>query len=153
MVTWGDMSGWTYLQSLKIRNYSILQVFGECVPRLRSMLANVPWADLQLNKQLFFRLGPLEELTLDGKEMRFPFDILEIYVQTLTSLAVHAPEPYDPERRPDIPLAGLQLLNATCPYLKNLGMDTNRDGELVSLLYVSDILRPLPLFWRPWHHL
>lgn len=78
--------------------------------------------------------------------MPFPFDILEIYVETLTTLTVHVPEPYDPERRLDITLVELQLLNATCPNLKSLGVDMNRDGEWVSLLYVSDILRPLPLF-------
>jgi hypothetical protein len=78
--------------------------------------------------------------------MRFPFDILEIYVETLTTLTVHAPESYDPERRPDITLVELQLLNATCPNLKSLGVDMNTDGDWVSLLYVSHILRPLPLF-------
>ena len=78
--------------------------------------------------------------------MRFPFDILEIYVETLTSLTAHAPEPYDPERRPDITLVELQLLNVTRPNLESLGVDMNMDGEWVSLLYVVDILRPLPLF-------
>jgi hypothetical protein len=40
------------LQSLKVKNSSILQAFAGCVPHLRSLLANVPWADLRLNEQL-----------------------------------------------------------------------------------------------------
>jgi len=132
MVKWGDMGGWANLRSLKIKNSNILQAFAGRVPCLQSLVADVTWNDLQLNKLLFFRLGPLEELVLNGKEMRFPFDILEAYGKTLTILTVHAPEPYDPERRSDIPIAELQQLNAICPNLQNLGVDMNRDGEWVS---------------------
>jgi hypothetical protein len=64
--------------------------------------------------------------------MRFPFDILQAYRETLTNLTVHAPEPYDPERRPDIPIAELQQLNAICPNLQMLSVDMNRDGQWVS---------------------
>jgi hypothetical protein len=122
------------LQSLKVKSPDILQAFAGRVPRLRCLQVDVSRADLQLKKQLFFRLGPLEELTLDGKDISFPFDILEIYGETLTSLRVHAPEPYDPERRPDTLLVDLQRLNAICPKLKRLGVDMNRDGQWTSLL-------------------
>jgi hypothetical protein len=117
------------------------------VPRLRCLQVDVSRADLQLKKQLSFRLGSPEELTLDGKDMSFPFDILEIYGETLTSLRVHAPEPYDPERRPDILLVDLQRLNAICPKLKRFGVDMNRDGQWTSLLslYISDSWRTLLL--------
>lgn len=75
--------------------------------------------------------------------MRFSFGILEAYGETLESFTAHAPESYDPERRPDIALAGIERLNATCPKLKKLSVDMNRDGQWVSLLSISDSLRTL----------
>jgi hypothetical protein len=129
MIKWGNKRGWANLQILKIDNTSIIPAFADRVPALRSLLANVLWTNMQLYKPHFCRLGPLEELTLNGKDMRFPRDILEVYGPALTSLKVHAPEPYDPERQPDIPLADLQWLRKTCPKLKTLGVDMNRNGQ------------------------
>jgi hypothetical protein len=138
MIKWGNKGGWTILQSLKIDNTSIIPAFADRVPALRSLQANVPWTDMQLYKPHFCRLGSLEELTLNGKDMRFPRDILEVYGPTLTSLTVHVPKPYVPERRPDIPLAELQWLKKTCPKLKALGMDMKRNGQWVGLLSIPN---------------
>jgi hypothetical protein len=54
MIKWGDMGGWTNLRSLKIKNSNILQAFAGRVPCLQSLVADVTWNDLQLNKLLFF---------------------------------------------------------------------------------------------------
>jgi len=61
----------------------------------------------------------------------FPRDILGVYDPTLTGLTVHVLTPYDPERRPDSPIADLQWLKKTCPRLKALGVDMNRSDQWV----------------------
>jgi hypothetical protein len=74
----------------------------------------------------------LGELVLTGYGMQFPFGILESNADTLTALTVHAPEPYDPKRRPDVPLEDLKRLRETCTNLTFLAVDINREGEWVS---------------------
>jgi hypothetical protein len=92
------------------------------------------------------RCNGLKNSFWNGKDMCFPRDILEVCGPTLTSLVVHVPEPYDPERRPDISLADLQWLKEKRPKLKTLGVDMNLNGQWVGPLPIpnSCSLSPRP---------
>lgn len=108
LVKWGNMGGWTRLKSLKINDTMTLGAFAGRVPALRSLHTNVSSDNLLLNSSLFNGLGPIEELAFHGEGMQFPLDILDVYIGTLKSLSIHAPEPYVPKTPPDISLTDLQ---------------------------------------------
>jgi hypothetical protein len=135
MSRWGNMGGWSKLRVLKLsRNAWALEAFNGRVPCLRSLTLNIPWSQLESLEWRLSQMSILEELVLNGDGMRFPFNLLAANSDTLRTLTVHAPEPYSPKMRPDIPISDIWRLNETCPKLKFLSVDINRDGQWVSSL-------------------
>ena len=130
---WGEIEGWSKLRVLKLSR-NIVGAFNGRVPCLRSLTLNIPWSQLETLDWRLSQMSGLEELILNGDGMRFPFDLLAANSDTLRTLSVHAPEPYSPEMRTDIPVSDIQRLNETCPKLKSLSVDLNRDGKWVSSL-------------------
>lgn len=157
MVRWGDMGGFSRLKVLKLSGYSTgIGAFVGRTPCLRSLTLDLPWEDIKASEQYLVQITGLEELVLSGYGMEFPFGLLEKNSDSLTALTVHAPEPCDPHRRPDVQLSVLQKLRETCPNLTFLAVDINREGEWVSLrslflspLYLSHYLKPHKLTFPP----
>jgi hypothetical protein len=132
---WGDMEGWSRLRVLKLsRNAWVLEAFNGRVPCLRSLTLNVGWLELESLDSRLPQISMLEELVLNGDGMRFPFNLLAVNSDTLRTLTVHSPEPDSLKMWHDIPISDIRRLNETCPKLKFLSVDMNRDGQWVSSL-------------------
>ena len=135
MSRWGDIGGWSRLRVLKLsRNAWGLEAFNGRVPCLRSLTLDIPWSQLESSEWRLSQISILEELVLIGDGMRFPFNLLAANSDTLRSLTVYALEPPSPKLRPNIPISDIWKLNETCPKLKFLSVDINRDGQWVSSL-------------------
>lgn len=133
IIRWGDMGGFSRLKTLRLSTESTnIEAFIGRMPNLRSLTLELPWNDIKDSEAHLAKITGLEELVLSGYGMEFPFGILESNADTLTHLTVHAPEPYDPDRRPDVPLEDLKRLRETCMNLTFLAVDINREGEWVS---------------------
>jgi hypothetical protein len=148
IIRWGDMGGFSRLKALSLsRGSSNIEAFIGRMPNLRSLTLELPGEDIKASETCLAKITGLEELVLNGYGMEFPFGILESNADTLKSLTIHAPEPYDPRRRPGVPEEDLKRLRETCMNLTDLAVDINREGEWVSL---SPLLLFSPLFHRTY---
>jgi hypothetical protein len=133
LTRWGEQGGWGRLRSLKINSSKYLRAFAGHAPCLKFLQVFLWAEDFQSQKSYLTMLGPLEELTLYTLEMKFPFEVLSAYEETLTSLSIYASEAAGYPAQQDLSTQMLQKINRACPKLANLGVNISKEKYWVSL--------------------